>query len=497
VKALDKDGEIVKDYAGTIYITVSNDSKATVPHSEGYTFLAADQGQKTFSKGLIFTKEGTAKISVDDFDRIKVKGNASVTVKAGTDGGSTAKEGVTITSPDNNSTLGKPDFQVLGATKKSSKVQLFINGEKNQESQTDETGSFLFQVKPTGQAKNTLVVKVLDGSDKVVGESSSVMVTTGTESGTKTTLTATPATVNAGDTVTLKAMAETGLKSVTVAFGENIITLKEDAQAGSYSATATAPSLGGNYDLSITTKNELGKESTTKNAAKVEVNAPSAKFKNIKTTTGDKEVTFNFMVENDSDAIAKFEFTTTSSSGGITKSVTPNKTTLRNMEGGYTWKISSLNPDTYTFAIAAANVIGLVDTKIQSEAIPVDLSLGAGGKCNIGNIANFQVQKHDDSSVLSWDMIPEAVSYNIYKKTTSGEYVLIDTTKANTYTIHIASGPIKYEDFTVKGVCADMTQSVDYAPATKVQTGPEKTLAVILVISLLGAFVLMRRRLNS
>lgn len=141
--------------------------------------------------------------------------------------------------------------------------------------------------------------------------------------------------------------------------------------------------------------------------------------------------------------------------------------------------------------------MGMVDTKVQSDAINVDLSLAAGWTCSIGNIANFKVDKQDDSSTLSWDLIPEAVSYNIYKKTTAGEYVLIDTTKANQYTIHIASGPIMYEDFSVKAVCADMTQSVDYAPATKVQTGPEKTIAVILVLSLLGVFVFMRRRLNT
>lgn len=357
VKALDKDGEIVKDYAGTIYITVSNDTKATVPHSEGYTFLAADQGQKTFSKGLIFTKEGTAKISVDDFDRIKVKGNTTVTVKATSDTGTAGKEVVTITSPDNNSTLGKPDFQVLGATKKSSKVQLFVNGEKNQESQTDETGSFLFQVKSTGQAKNTLVVKVLDGSDKIIGESSSVLVTTGSEATAKTTLTATPSTVNPGEKVTLKALSESGLKSVSVVFGDDIIALKEDAQAGSYSATATAPKLAGGYNLSITTKNELGKETTTKDAAKITVNALAAQFKNVKTTVGDKEVTFNFMIENDSDAIAKFEFATTSSTGAVTKSVTPDKTTLKTLDGGYSWKISGLNLDTYTFIISAANAL--------------------------------------------------------------------------------------------------------------------------------------------
>lgn len=58
VKVLDKAGALKKDYDGTIYVTVDNDSKATVPYADdGYTFKNADQGTITFSKGLSFTKE--------------------------------------------------------------------------------------------------------------------------------------------------------------------------------------------------------------------------------------------------------------------------------------------------------------------------------------------------------------------------------------------------------------------------------------------------------
>lgn len=68
VKAVDKAGNQVKNYLGTIYITVENDAKATVPYQEGYTFVTADEGIKTFSKGLSFSKEGTMKVTVVDID---------------------------------------------------------------------------------------------------------------------------------------------------------------------------------------------------------------------------------------------------------------------------------------------------------------------------------------------------------------------------------------------------------------------------------------------
>lgn len=82
VKAVSKTGDVVTKYAGIIFVIVENDNKATVPYSEGYTFVAADQGAKTFSKGLSFTKEGTFKVVVSDFDKARIEGSTKVKVTA-------------------------------------------------------------------------------------------------------------------------------------------------------------------------------------------------------------------------------------------------------------------------------------------------------------------------------------------------------------------------------------------------------------------------------
>lgn len=80
VKAVDKTGNVVKNYLGNIYITVESDLKATVPFEDGYTFIDADQGSKIFSKGLSFTKEGKLKVSVVDIETENIEGSATVTV---------------------------------------------------------------------------------------------------------------------------------------------------------------------------------------------------------------------------------------------------------------------------------------------------------------------------------------------------------------------------------------------------------------------------------
>jgi hypothetical protein len=83
ITALDTNNEVKKDYNGTIYISVPDDIKATIPYADGYQFVNADQGTKTFSKGLIFAKEGKMNISVMDLDQENAEGMVTITVTKG------------------------------------------------------------------------------------------------------------------------------------------------------------------------------------------------------------------------------------------------------------------------------------------------------------------------------------------------------------------------------------------------------------------------------
>ncbi len=246
VKAVSKDGSVVKNYAGTIFIIVDNDNKATVPYAEGYTFINSDQGSKTFSKGLAFTKEGTFKVVVSDFDKPKIEGSVKVKVTAGTDTAtSSGSELVTITSPDDGSTLGSSSFSVVGTTKKNSKVQLFVNGTKALESQTDDKGGFVFQASKVDQAKNILSVKVLDGTNKVIGESTKVNVTIGSDGPAFTSAKLSTDAAKSGEKVTLTVQAAAGLKAVSATVGEAVTVLKEGATPGTYTGEFTAPITAG------------------------------------------------------------------------------------------------------------------------------------------------------------------------------------------------------------------------------------------------------------
>ncbi len=504
VKAVAKDGSVVKGYLGTVFVIVDNDNKAKVPYSEGYTFTAADQGQKTFSKGLSFTKEGTFKVVVSDFDKPKIEGNAKVKVGAGDAPAATSSgELVTITSPDAGSTVGSKDLSVTGTTKKNSKVQLFLNGAKALETQTDDKGSFVFQLKNVDQTDNILSVKVLDGSDKVIGESAKTSVKVGSEGPAFTSITLTGGALKdatAKDTYTaapgakikVSVAAEIGLKEVTVAIGETVEVLKEGLP-GTYDGEISAPMTPGVSPLDVNLKNSLGKSTLKSAAANVNVQALAVAFKNVKVEKGDKKATFTFDVENEPAEVAKFQFDYATASGAAQKSVTFDKAKIKTASGSYSWYVTGLDIAKYDFQISGIDATGKILTGATSESIEVDMTLGSAQRCMISNVSGMKVSTAKDASTLSWTSIPEAIAYNVYKKDATGQLVFIEAVKANNYVVNLAAGPVKYDDFAVKAVCADASESKDFSPTTRVKTGPAQ-IFLMLALSLGLGFIFIRRK---
>jgi hypothetical protein len=500
VKVLGSDGAVVTDYAGTVYVTVDNDSKATLPYSEGYTFVASDQGNKTFSKGLAFSKAGSMTVSVIDIDDDKVEGVAKVNVSEGDAGsGVTASETVTITSPENGSTVSGTEVNLIGTAKKNSKFKVFLNGEEVGESQTDDKGEILYVLKGLDQQQNVVSIKIFDGTDKAVGESQKVSFSLAEDKGPefKSLIVAEGKEVKSGAVLHVTVSAEPKLKEVSAALGDSVEVLKEGA-AGTYEGTLTAPTASGSYPIDATLTNDLGKK-TVKTAAETitVLETPKTAFQNIKVQASEAKATFTFEVVNETEQVSKFKFLYGSDSGSLTKeAITYDKEKIRQGSGTtYSWYVSGLEePKKYFFRIVALDTAGSLVSGVESELVEADLSLNAAGKCTIANIAGVKVSSTEDQSILEWDTIPEALSYNVYRKDSSGSFVLVENVKANKYVIHLAKGDVKYEDFGVKAVCSDATtESANYAEVTKVQTGPAQIIALLSLALGIGYFLTRRK----
>ena len=83
---------------------------------------------------------------------------------------------------------------------------------------------------------------------------------------------------------------------------------------------------------------------------------------------------------------------------------------------------------------------------------------------------------------------------NVYKKNSAGQFVFIESATTNSYTIHVASGEVRYDDFAIKAVCSDATESANFSPSTTVQTGPGQLL-MFAALALLVGFGMSRRKL--
>jgi hypothetical protein len=548
IKAVDKAGNQVKNYLGTVYITVETDPKATVPYEEGYTFVTGDQGTKTFSKGLAFSKEGKMKVTVVDIDTENLEGSATVTVTAGSASQTQTAGDITITSPANGDSIPDTKTTVNGTTKKNSKVQIFLNGKKIGDTQSDDTGNFLFPIKTLEQDQNVIQAKLLDGTDKVIASTDQISITVSATGPAFQALTLKEGNeVAPGTLLNASVSAEAGLKEVLVTLN-GIDQIFTPGKGSDYVGSLTAPAKVGDYPVKVKLTNSLGKVTTKDEALTLKVveAQPVDLFKNIKAEKGDKKVTFTFELIKDDDKIVKFkikygkstiapattgtsatsevtadttatgsdEMTTTGTSAtdagaktvsSVTnsdaalaapvldkESITFEKAKIMK-DGKYSWYVSGLDIAPYSFELYALDKDGKELPGYLKASSDVDLSLAAAGKCSISNIAGLKVTKKGDVSELTWESVPEATSYNVYKKDKDGKWQLIENVATNKYTINITGKQLVYEDFAVKGMCGEKEmESADYSNVTKVQTGPG--LLILLAASGAIGYFIMRRK---
>lgn len=107
------------------------------------------------------------------------------------------------------------------------------------------------------------------------------------------------------------------------------------------------------------------------------------------------------------------------------------------------------------------------------------------------------VKQSGSKSIISWDKLEDAASYQIFKKDASGDYTMIDEVTEPTYTINIdmSSEEKVFEDFQIRATCknGNITGEGAYSESVSVQTGPAAIVFMMLMIASGAAFILMKR----
>ncbi|MCH8518403.1 hypothetical protein LAT59_01375 [Candidatus Gracilibacteria bacterium] len=115
-------------------------------------------------------------------------------------------------------------------------------------------------------------------------------------------------------------------------------------------------------------------------------------------------------------------------------------------------------------------------------------------------IRNIRVTELKERSIITWDPVPDAESYNVYKRINERQVELIANVQETRYEIPIVGQELTYEEFAIKALGRTQTGTLvqgDLSDMTKVQTGPTLyfTLLIIAVLLSGGIFFLKSRKL--
>jgi hypothetical protein len=495
VRAIDKDKKTTANYRGSIIFVPTNNFWDVIPMQwKAIPFTNEDNWQKIFSKGIIFKSPGKQKIYITDISE-DITGEAVVDVTASETTWTSTQESVTIITPENNSKITTNSVIVSGKTRKNSKVLLTLNGKDAGNALSDEEGLFNKTLSNIDQEKNILSVSVIDGNNAVIGKSSDVTFEKSGEEISLNNVTISPAnSVTWGDPITINVEATAWLPTVNLTLDKSTLQAKEKT-AGNYVLETIAPSLSWVYTIKVDMTDNfwktLAKDAPVALTVIDKVVPPKiAAFKNTKVTTNEKRVVFNFSVENLPTDIEKFKIVYGETEANLNKEVITYATgKIINKDGIFQWYIDWLESKKYFFKIYAIKADGTMFQDLNSELLNATIGTLS---CTIGNVWTVSVATNQVASVLSWPSLTGAISYNIYKLTASG-YILFQNTKENTLTLYLSSGSVTHDDFAIKALCDQKTESADYAKVSKVQTGP-KLLTFLIILSAIMSAVIIRRK---
>jgi hypothetical protein len=114
------------------------------------------------------------------------------------------------------------------------------------------------------------------------------------------------------------------------------------------------------------------------------------------------------------------------------------------------------------------------------------------------SIKNLKVTELKSKSVLTWDAVEDVESYEIYKQIENGKPEIITTVTKPRFELEVTWEEIKYDFFAVKAVVKtaswETIPEVPMSEMTKVQTGPEMIILLLLSLLIGGAFFMKKQK---
>lgn len=118
----------------------------------------------------------------------------------------------------------------------------------------------------------------------------------------------------------------------------------------------------------------------------------------------------------------------------------------------------------------------------------------------IYKITNLQLTKLKTKSILSWDSISEALSYNIYKQLPWNQLVMVDNVKEPRYEVNITWNKVTYDYFVVEPVIKwEDWETIKWqlSEVTEIQTWPKEVLLLLFLALIIGFFITKNKRKSA
>ncbi len=520
VRAVMKDGTVFRDYNGTVHLTAKPDGCVPVlPYqTQWYTFKKSNVGSQVFP-GILFEKDWeVCTVTVNDrLNGLEARAQIQVSNRDGT-GSTTTSWTIVITSPENNTKVTADSIDLVWTTTKNKRVKIKLNWQTLTTISSDATGLFTYKIKNLDPSSLIQAI-LLDANNAEVANSNVVNITVEWgwirfDSITITEWTTVPSGAQLHITVLAqKALRKNGVSVVIVNDKGSVMEslVESTAEQGKYTGIIQAPKDAWTYPVNVILTNALGKVLTKTGQIQLQVvdtpvvvNTGSsgsvvptspAIFKNIQSKAEGSRANFTFTLDNPPSNLWKFKIVYGSSREVLNQEVITNALTwilVAGQTNTYAWFINGFsNWKMYYKILWLTSENGLIEW-VASDILEIDMSPNAPQKCVINNVSWLVVSTGSSKSTLTWDAVSNATSYNIYKKS-GNSLVLLENVKVNSYTVYFSNNLVTFDDFSVKAVCNDGTESSEYV-SSRVQTGPEFLLAVLFLAGLIGMILMQYNR---
>lgn len=496
VRAIDENGNVIKDYAGDIFIDLSSENNSldsqdySLPSDGIYTFVASDQGIKTFSKWLVVKKSGTFSVKVSEIINDAINGQATLVVNGA--GQTSALGSISVSSPSAGSTETNKTINIVGnSSLRNSPLEIYINGIKVKSDITSANGDFNVYVTDLQAGENTLQVKIvdIDGNEVAISSLVTFKYQPSTDAGMESFEILPWDTVKQWQKVTF-ALTANGVKSVELNLvpqdGSATQKIPLDNTNGSVWKKEYLMDLAGTYTVNAT----------------MVIDGASKTYNNIGTlsvvdTKSVQQV--KYFVDNVDKTTLQLSWTYLGSYAAwetpyflvkywLTEADLATTTWVVVTGASYTWSNLDLTNAYYVQVSpvdAQGNLIGE-----PSDIVLIEPGKGSAPVCKVEGITII-TKKIADKYYLTWDKIEGADRYVIYRSDVPVENGVVGMQKVGEtsdnkfeYPFDPTAETDMYAYYAVVAICSD-GNALQLDGTHKVKVGPVQNMLFMILISAL------------